>query len=134
MRATAKPQKFMDGWRGHILYALLERLGASLWGYRITLVQSNTKIPHALAVSSRSLPRASTSMTASLKMSSLAFPAFRYWDRAYSMNDGAKTTVRGATLRTLGLALRASARLGSMLPFAMKKTPGCLSVTGGRSF
>ena len=31
--------KFMDGWRGHVLYALLERLGATLWGYRITLAQ-----------------------------------------------------------------------------------------------
>lgn len=29
----------MDGWRGHILYTLLERVGATLWGYRITLAQ-----------------------------------------------------------------------------------------------
>ena len=35
----------MDGWRGHVLYTLLERLGATLWGYRITLAQ---KYPHTL--------------------------------------------------------------------------------------
>ena len=46
-------------------------------------------------------------------------PRVQVLGQGYSTNDGAKTTVRAVTLRTLGLTLRDSARLGSMLPFAI---------------